>query len=900
MRRFAHKTTVVLIAVCTLLSLDISYAKAGQVQDQALTPPRFRLPADEVRPIRYRVDLTIIPDQDTFTGAIDIDLQFAKPASVLWLNAEKLEIKDATLTAGGEKFAAKIITKPNDYVGFAFNHPAGPGPATLHAAYQGATSRKDQQGLFQMKDGDRWYVYSQFEAIYARRAFPCFDEPGYKVPWQLTLHIKKDQAGFSNTPIVSETDAGEGMKTVKFAETKPLPSYLVALAVGDMEVVDAGTAGKKNTRVRIVVPRGHAIEAKYAAETTPAIVNLLENYFGIPYAYDKLDEVAVPLFGGAMENAGMVTYGTGIILAKPDQDTPSRQREWVWVAAHELAHQWFGDLVTTAWWDDIWLNEGFASWTANKIVRQYHPEWHADIEALNSSQGAMQSDSLVSARKVRQPIASKDDIINAFDSITYDKGAALMDMFESYMGRERFQAGIHRYLTKYAWRNATSAEFLAALAGDDTRIAPAFSTFLDQPGVPLVTTALDCSGGEAKLNLSQQRYLPLGSVGSADQIWEIPVCVRYAAGQSEARACELLSRKSDQLQLPQSGGCPAWVEANAAAVGYYFDLYEGKLLDALLKNDAQVLTLPEKVALVGNVSSLTRNGKIALGRALALAPSLAQDPARQVVTKTMEITTGLQDNLVSEDLLPQYRQYLLDVYGGRARDLGWKSKAGEGEDARFLRRSVVSVVANQAEDLELIAQAKQLALAWLEDHKAVDPDMVGVVLNTAARHGDRDLFDRMRAAAKKETDENFRGDLLFGLGSFPDPEIIKTALPIVLSDEFDSRESLSILFGPTQRPQTRDLAYDFMKQNWDPLIAKLPTDTGAYTPYVASGYCDAGHRQDVESFFTGRSTKYTGGPRILTQVLEGIDLCIAYKNAQEASVAEFLKTYKPTASAASQ
>ena len=900
MRRFAHKTTVVLIAVCTLLSLDISYAKAGQVQDQALTPPRFRLPADEVRPIRYRVDLTIIPDQDTFTGAIDIDLQFAKPASVLWLNAEKLEIKDATLTAGGEKFAAKIITEPNDYVGFAFNHPAGPGPATLHAAYQGATSRKDQQGLFQMKDGDRWYVYSQFEAIYARRAFPCFDEPGYKVPWQLTLHIKKDQAGFSNTPIVSETDTGEGMKTVKFAETKPLPSYLVALAVGDMEVVDAGTAGKKNTRVRIVVPRGHAIEAKYAAETTPAIVNLLENYFGIPYAYDKLDEVAVPLFGGAMENAGMVTYGTGIILAKPDQDTPSRQREWVWVAAHELAHQWFGDLVTTAWWDDIWLNEGFASWTANKIVRQYHPEWHADIEALNSSQGAMQSDSLVSARKVRQPIASKDDIINAFDSITYDKGAALMDMFESYMGRERFQAGIHRYLTKYAWRNATSAEFLAALAGDDTRIAPAFSTFLDQPGVPLVTTALDCSGGEAKLNLSQQRYLPLGSVGSADQIWEIPVCVRYAAGQSEARACELLSRKSDQLQLPQSGGCPAWVEANAAAVGYYFDLYEGKLLDALLKNDAQVLTLPEKVALVGNVSSLTRNGKIALGRALALAPSLAQDPARQVVTKTMEITTGLQDNLVSEDLLPQYRQYLLDVYGGRARDLGWKSKAGEGEDARFLRRSVVSVVANQAEDPEFIAQAKQLALAWLDDHKAVDPDMVGVVLNTAARHGDRDLFDRMRAAAKKETDENFRGDLLFGLGSFPDPEIIKTALPIVLSDEFDSRESLSILFGPTQRPQTRDLAYDFMKQNWDPLIAKLPTDTGAYTPYVASGYCDAGHRQDVESFFTGRSTKYTGGPRILTQVLEGIDLCIAYKNAQEASVAEFLKTYKPTASAASQ
>jgi alanyl aminopeptidase len=846
-----------------------------------------------VGPIRYRADLTIVPDQDTFTGVIEIDLQFAEPTSILWLNSERLIVKDATLTVGHEKLAAKVIREPIDYVGFAFKHPVAPGDATLHVAYQGGINRKDQQGIFQMKDGDRWYVFSQFEALWARRAFPCFDEPAYKVPWQLTLRVKKDQVALSNTPILSETDAGDGMKEVKFAQTKPLPSYLVAFAVGDLDLVDAGATAKKHTRIRIAVPHGRGPEAKYAAETTPAIVSLLEDYFDIPYPYEKLDEVAIPLFGGAMENAGLVTYGSSIILATPEQDTPSRQREWVWTAAHELAHQWFGDLVTTAWWDDIWLNEGFASWTANKIVNEYHPEWHADIGALNSSQGAMQSDSLVSARRVRQPIAAKDDIINAFDSITYDKGAALLNMFESYMGREKFRAGIRRYLTKYAWKNATSAEFLAALAGNDPRTASAFSTFLDQPGVPLVTVALECRGGAAKLALSQQRFLPLGSVGSAGQVWEIPVCVRYPAGQSEARACELLSHKSDQLPLPPGGGCPAWVEANAGAAGYYFGLYEGNLLEALLKDDAQVLTLAEKVALVGNVASLTRNGKIALGRALALAPSLARDPASQVVAKTMEITAGLQDNLVSEDLLPRYRQYLLDIYGGRARNLGWKMKANESENARLLRPAILNVVANEAEDPELIAQAKQLALAWLDDHKAVAPDMVGVVLATAARHGDRALFDRLRAAAKKEPDENFRGHLLSALGSFQDPGILRAALSIVLSDEFDSRESLDILFAPAQRRQTRDFAYDFVKQNWDRLVAMLPTDTGAFLPRVAGGYCDTAHRQDVESFFSGRSTKYTGGPRILTQVLEGIDLCVAYKNAQEASVAEFLKTYKP-------
>jgi alanyl aminopeptidase len=893
MRYFLQKSTVVLIAVCAWASLYAWNARPDQAREQPPVPPKFRLPADEVGPVRYRLDLTLVPDQDTFSGAVEIDLQFARPTSVLWLNSERLTVKDATLTVGEEKLAAKVISEPHDYVGFALDRPVGPGAATLRVVYQGEISRKDQQGIFQMKDGDRWYVYSQFEAIWARRAFPCFDEPSYKVPWQLTLRVKKDQAAFSNTPVLSETDTGDGMKAVKFAETKPLPSYLVALAVGDLEIVDAGVTGRKNTRVRIVVPHGHSSEAKYSAETTLAIVSLLENYFDIPYPYDKLDEVAIPLYGGAMENAGLVTYGSGIILVKPEQDTPSRQREWVWVAAHELAHQWFGDLVTTAWWDDIWLNEGFASWTSNKIVNEYHPEWHADVSALNSYQGAMGSDSLVSARRVRQPIDSKDDIVNAFDSITYDKGSALLNMFESYMGQERFREGIHRYLTKYSWKNATSAEFLAALAGDDTRVAPAFSTFLDQPGVPLVTAALECSGGRATLKLSQQRFLPLGSVGSADQIWQIPLCVRYPAGQSEARQCELLSQKSAQLQLTPGGGCPAWVEGNAAAAGYYFGLYEGNLLDALLKDDAKVLTLPEKVALVGNLASLTSNGKIPLGKALVLAPSLAQDPARQVVTKTMEITTGLQDNLVPQDLLPRYRQYLLDVYGARARDLGWKTKAGESEDARLLRPSVLSVVANGAEDPEAIAQAKKLALAWLDDHKAVAPDMVGVVLTTAARHGDRDLFDRMRAAAKKETQENFRGTLLFSLGSFQDPEIIKLALPIVLSDEFDSRESLNILFGPAQRRQTRDFAYDFVKQNWDALMAKLPTDTGAYLPYVAGGYCDAQHRQDVQDFFSGRSTKYTGGPRILAQMLESIDLCVAYKNAQGASVAEFLRAYKP-------
>jgi alanyl aminopeptidase len=887
MQRLSRMITAALIVTWALGTIHVSCAWA----DEPPAPPKLRLPAEVVGPVRYQVDLVVIPDQDTFTGAVEIDLQFVKPTPVLWLNAEKLTVKEATLTVGSERLVAKVITEPKDYVGFAFEHAVGPGKAKLHVAYQGEISRKDTAGIFQVKDGGQWYVYSQFEWNSARRAFPCFDEPGYKVPWQLTLHVKNDQVALSNTPVASETGTGDGMKTVRFAETRPLPSYLVALSVGDLDLVDAGTVGRRNTRVRIAVPHGRGAEAKYAAETTPPIVNLLEDYFGVPYPYDKLDEVAVPLFGGAMENAGLVTYGVAIILAKPEEDTPQRHRGWVWVAAHELAHQWFGDFVTTAWWDDIWLNEGFASWTANKIVSQYHPEWRTNIGDVNSYQGAMANDALVSARRVRQPIESNDDVTNAFDEITYDKGAALLHMFESYMGPQRFREGVRRYLTKYAWRNATSADFLKALAGLDAAIAPAFSSFLDQPGVPLVTVGLDCDGGAARLELSQQRFFPLGSTGAEPQLWKVPVCVRYIAGSGEGRECLLLDQPSRQMALSKATGCPGWVEANAGADGYYRVLYRGDLLNDLLKDDARVLSPPEKVALIGDLSALTSNGKIPLGRALAIAPALARDPARQVVAKTTQIASGLQDRLVSPDLLPKYRRYLEDVYGSRAQQLGWKAKPGESDDDRLLRPLLLDVVANQAEDPELIAQAKTLALAWLDDRKAVAPDMVGAVLSTAARHGDRALFDRLRAAAKEEKDEDIQRSLLYAMGLFPQPEIVKAALSIVLTDEFDIRQSLVILFAASESPRARDLAYDFVKRNWDALIARMPTDFGAFTPGVAAGYCDEQHRQDAASFFEGRSTKYTGGPRILAQTLEGIDLCVAYKKAQQPSVIEFLEPY---------
>jgi cytosol alanyl aminopeptidase len=394
-----------------ILLIFLAAAAFGESINNEPQPPSFRLP-DIAAPERYRVRLALAPGNESFSGTIDIDLTFKKSTSVLWLNAEKLKVKSADFASGGENLPVRILLTPSDFVGFLLGRPVGPGRARLQLSFEGQISSKDMAGIFEAKEDGRWYIYSQFENIAARRAFPCFDEPSYKVPWQISLTVPAHDSAFSNTPIRSQTMDKHDMKTVVFSETKPLPSYLVALAVGPFDVVHAGRAGANQTALRIIVPKGHSPEAHYAATTTAKLLDLLERYFGIPYPYEKLDQVAIPYAGYAMEHPGLVTYGSLFFLLKPDASL-GLVREGTNVMAHELAHQWFGDLVTMQWWDDTWLNEAFASWMANKIVNQYRPQWNMNIDELNGYQRAMATDELRSSRKIRQEILSSDDIENA-------------------------------------------------------------------------------------------------------------------------------------------------------------------------------------------------------------------------------------------------------------------------------------------------------------------------------------------------------------------------------------------------------------------------------------------------------------------------------------------------------
>ena len=864
----------------------------------AAQPPKLRLSeVEDIQPISYRADLTLDPEKDDFRGSIAIKLDVKKPTDIVWLDQEKITVDTATLTAAGKTWTAKSIPGGDDFVGLQFDAPVPAGPAELTIAYKGVVITKNSTAIFRQKDLNDWYIFSQFESTDARGAFPCFDEPEYKTPWQLTLHVPSKNTAISNTNIASEKTEG-ATKTYVFNPTKPLPSYLVAFAVGPFEYVPAGKTAVSGVPVRIVVPKGHAQEAEYAAKVTAGIIDHHEKYFGIPFPYEKADQVAVPDTSGwgAMENPGMVTYSQNLILAKPETDSINRQRNYFVDAAHELAHQWFGDLVTTAWWNDIWLNEAFATWFEEKSTVEMHPEWGTVVEDVDSKLYAEGQDSLITARKIRQPIESKDDINNAFDGITYEKGAAVIGMFESWMGADSFQKGVRSYLKQYSWKATTAPEFLDSISSASRKnVTQSFSTFLNQSGVPLVSVALKCDQGSPSLHLEQQRFLPLGSKGSADQVWNVPVCVRYSDGSGTEKECTVLTEATADFKL-KANTCPAWVEANDDGKGYYRVSYQGDLLSKLTSGDVEHrLNAPERVDLMGNAQSLAEAGKLSASDALNLVAVFHGDPEKDVVINAVDLALQPRAYLVPDDLQANYHRFLLKNFQARAHALGWTPKPGDTDDTRLLRQRLVRVVATDGGDQELAKEGQALTEKWLQDHSAVGPNMVGPVLGTAAFYGDKNLFNRFLAEFKKSTDKQTRQRLIGAMGSFRDHDAIEAGMNALISGELPFIEGAGLLFNGQQNPSTRKMPFEFLQAHWDKIISEMPSgggfDFGSVLPRSGASFCDASSRQQLSDYFKPRVDKFTGAPRALDQVLEGIDLCIATVAAQRPSVAAFLQSY---------
>jgi alanyl aminopeptidase len=839
-----------------------------------LIPPRLKLPSG-VRPTRVSAELTVDPARDEFEGREQIELAADAPTPLLWLNADGLQIIDT-------EPKSTVIDAPPSFVGLQFNQPLPAGASSLKIRWRGKLSQTDLDGAFREQENGEWYALTHLEPTGARRVWPSFDEPAIKVPWRMALRVPRSAAAFFNTPVESTEDAGEE-KVFRFAETKPLPAYLLAFGVGPFERVDAGklSGGKP---AGIVVTKGKTTWARYSAESTPKLMSILEEYFQVPYHYPKLDLIEVPLGTGAMENPGLITFNQRINLAKPGQESPQFRMRAADVEAHEFAHLWFGDMVTTAWWDDIWLNEAFATWATFKAIGRFAPAWGAPADRAMSMDNAMLADRLLSARRIRQPIDSEGDIKTAFDSITYQKGAAVIGMFEQWVGEEKFRKGVTRYLKEHADGNATAKEFLASISAEAGKdVAPAFSTFLDQGGLPLVTSKLVCEGGKGRLELSQSRYLPLGAARPPrEQVWQIPVCARTAAG----RACMLLTAKTGALDL---GACAEWALPNAGGAGYYRSALD-EANATRLTQAAGKLEAPERLVLFSDLNAAAAAGAMDISRNFQLVQALSGDKDWHVVKSLVApVIAARQQGLFPDELFPKYSAFVRDAFGKRARALGFEEKKGEPDAARILRPTLLAVVGDEGEDLELRGQAQKLGLRWLSDHKAASPELASAALFLSAIEGDAQLYDKLHAAAKLEKDRVERQRILDAMGHFREPELVQQGFEIFLGNEFDPREAFALVSIPAREARTRELALAFVEKNFEPIVQRMPRDYGAQLGPLGSGFCDEQHAAALEEFFRPRAPRFAGGERRLTQAVEAVRLCAALRARQGPALAAFLE-----------
>ncbi len=866
-------------------------------------PPTARLPAD-ARPAHYTLALEIVPTRDTFAGTVAIDVDLATTRNVLWLHGKGLSSKQTVVMFQGRVIPATYEEMgAGGVVAVRPSEPVGPGRITLNVAYEGRYTR-DAMGIFRVDVGGDAYVHTQLEAIAARQMFPCFDEPAFKTPFDVVLFVPEGMAAAANTKQLTRAPAGNGLDRLTFATTAPLPTYLLALTVGPLDIVDAPLIPPNEVRstplaFRGIAAKGQGSKLAYALTHTPAILASLERYFGTPYPYDKLDIVAVPDRGGAMENAGLVTFRDWLLLVDEKEATLDQRRAFASVMAHELAHQWFGDLVTMPWWDDIWLNESFATWMGARTVDAVFPENEAPVAVMGGIFNAMDADSLASARRVREDVATRDDISNAFDAITYQKGGSVLAMFERWLGPETFQRGVQSYLRDHAFGSATADDLFAALSVASGRdVASPMRSFLFQTGVPFVEASVVCDG-KPRLHLSQSRYVPLGSLNDPARLWQLPLCARFGVDKTVQVACTLLTAREGDL--PLGDACPDWVMPNADAAGYFRFSMPPKDLDALLQKGRASLSVRERLSLANALEAALGAGTVDASEVLKRLLPLASDTHPFVAMVPMRMLERARLWLDDPSSRLAIERLGRKLYAARAKELGWvpRGPAKETPEMAQMRPKLLTYLALSAREPAVRAEAKRRGMAYLGfggdgalHSDAVDANLAGLAIAVAVQEGDAALFEHVENMAFASQDPVIRSRLIGALGYTRRPELATRARALAFDSRMRVSEMLDIVGAQTSDLDERDEVWAWLVQNVDALAARLPERRTAGLSWFGAGFCDDAKVAEIEAVFGPRSASYVGGPRNLAGAKEAVHLCAAQRGKHEAVLRAWLEKQK--------
>jgi alanyl aminopeptidase len=833
-----------------------------------------------VSPVFQAVHLRADADSTRYTGWMKADLDVRTPGNRITLHAEGQTLESIALTQGGKSIAVKASRGDQGLLVLTAARPLARGAASLEIRFSNPYNTQ-AVGLYSVRRGEQGYLFTQFEANEARKAFPCWDEPGFKIPYQITLEIPASQQAITNTPVERES-ARDGWKTIAFAKTPPMPSYLLAMCVGRLEFVDVpGT----HVPTRVVTVQGQSQLAGLAVKTAPPVIAALESYFGMPYPYAKLDLVAVPEYWyGAMENPGAITFTESSLLLDPASVSTQSRRTLTRFLAHELAHMWFGDYVTMAWWDDLWLNESFADWMGDKISEQVAPQFQLQLGEVAQVQEIMETDARPSTDPIRNPSADGNESMRSV-GLAYYKGKAVLAMFEQWIGPEVFRKGINEYLRAHAWKNAVAGDLWAALSqvsGKD--VTAAMAGYIEQQGLPLLSVE-PVPGGH--LRITQRRFLHHG-VQADPLMWKVPVGLRWSDGSQVRTQRVLLDGSSTTLTL-EGGGKPLWIMPNADGRGYYRWTVPQDMMLALSRDAASRMNPAERIAFLGNAAALLEGGELRGDAYLRLLSDFADDPDPLVAAAVLGGLANVKGSFVPDDLRDPFAAFVRKTLSPMARRFGLEKKAGEPEVVSLFRPQLLDWMADEGQDPQALGLADQMAARYLADPTSVDASLAGTALQLRAMHGDRVLFEAYRKAFEASKTPSDRQRYLGALGRFVDPAIQDEALRYALEGPVRVNEIRVITAGIRgQSDAGRDRAFAWLRQHYAQVSAKIPSEFQAGFPNYAGG-CSRERLDLARQFFAEPAHRVPGTEKELSQVGEEVGDCAGLREREGPAVAAFLR-----------
>jgi len=838
-----------------------------------------------ILPRRY--DLTVTPDLDdaSFVGSVDIDVDIDEPARSVVLNAIELEIDEAWVTVAGRRLEAEVdLDTGTERVTLTLTDDLDPGPAVVSIRFRGVLNDKLRgfyRSCFTDDDGvERIIATTQFEATDARRAFPCWDEPDCKAVFGITLIIDETLVAVSNSAVVSDEPMGDGLRRIRFADTMPLSTYLVAYIVGPLECTDA--VDVDGIPVRVLCPPGKKHLTPFGLEVAEFSLRYLSDYFDLPYPGDSIDLVAIPDFAfGAMENLGCVTFRETLLLADPEQTTQSELQNIVDVIAHELAHMWFGDLVTMKWWNGIWLNEAFATFMELKVTDAFRPEWERWVGFSLARSTAFDTDSLAATRPIEYPVISPADAEGMFDVLTYEKGAAVVRMLEQYLGEDAFRAGIRKYMATHRYANTETTDLWDAIeeaTGEPVRRI--MDSWIFQGGHPIVSVSTKGDGRVLHLTQEPSRYLP----DAADEArWAIPLRVRYGTASGGVTTTTALL-DGDSLDL-QSDEPITWVVANVEGHGFYRVRYAAPLLAELVARAQDDLSDIERYGLVDDTWVAVLAGVTPAADFLALTAGFSGETDVSVWRRLLGALDQL-DRIAEGPSRAAIQARVRALVGPALERLGWDGAATDTDRDRELRSILIGSLATLGDDPDAQRRVAELFGRYRADSGSVDANIAAAVVRATAVTADQALLDEIidgfRTASTPQEEQRY----LYALADVRDPLLMAQVLDLAMTPEVRTQNAPFLISACIANRDNGALAWRQVHEHWSAMNERFPSNSIVRMLSGIRSVSDAALAADIEGFVSEHPVPQ--GKQTLLQHLERMRVTVALREREAERLAAAL------------